>query len=732
MRSVIANRAQRLRSSSLIAVPPPQTSSDYQTPLARYAASILYRSPLPCPSGFPLYILNAAALPDAHEIDYDALLPYVLARLPGEEELLSGTEYTVVFFAGGSPDSATSTKKIQPGWGWFVQAYHVLSRATRKRLQKLYIVHERSWVRILVKMFSTIVSPKFRKKIVHASTLTGLALHLPIEDLLVPPSAYLHDRQLSPNIHAPYVSGRRAFCAKQPFPRDIGGNRRLPRVLRETSSFLLLASNPHTEGLFRIPPHAKTLDVLREAYDRGQKFIVWKEGQIALPLLDIESSGHDEMDQRDAYGVYLAAGLIKMWYRELREPVFPQSCYKDLKAEFGSPLDVLGQGRLAALISPDTTWSLLPATSRLILCLHLVPFLSAIALYQEHNKMTPENLAICFAPALVCGPDQLEDAKISSIIRRVLQAATEEWAHGLRELCTIDEGALSKDLQPPLKMQDYEDPLYDDEGPEASTKPGYVEDSEKQSAGIILQDNETMTQEKPPLPPRPSASRTVTPTEDPSDELATRRKPAPPLVIPPRYSLIMTYDNGTTTAESPVSYAAATNGFSPPRASNWSPSEQDEKKSPAPTSADPSPIVVPKRKPLTIEQINSIEEQNVVNQSVIHENVVQRSRSDSNAKAKALATTSPADVVRRKPLQSSRAVKPTSPQSLDGHGDWHKTVEQVGSSSEEAHGNQTRYSDRSLWPASARYTSSPIRLSPTLTFPDSGANQTTSETPFTQ
>ncbi|KAK4997863.1 hypothetical protein LTR60_007714, partial [Cryomyces antarcticus] len=93
--------------------------------------------------------------------------------------------------------------------------------------------------------------------------------------------------------------------------------------------------------------------------------------------------------------------------------------------------------------------------------------------------MTPENLAICFAPALVCGPDQLEDAKISSIIRRVLQAATEEWAHGLRELCTIDEGALSKDLQPPLKLQDYEDPLYDDEGPEASTKPGYVEDSEK-------------------------------------------------------------------------------------------------------------------------------------------------------------------------------------------------------------------------------------------------------------
>jgi Divergent CRAL/TRIO domain len=42
-----------------------------------------------------------------------------------------------------------------------------LTRAMRKRLQKLYIVHERAWVRFLVEMFSTIVSPKFRKKIIH-------------------------------------------------------------------------------------------------------------------------------------------------------------------------------------------------------------------------------------------------------------------------------------------------------------------------------------------------------------------------------------------------------------------------------------------------------------------------------------------------------------------------------------------------------------------------------------
>jgi Rho GTPase-activating protein 1 len=75
-----------------------------------------------------------------------------------------------VFFAGGNADSVTSGKKGRPGVGWFIQAYHVLTRAMRKRIQRLYIVHERKWVRVLVEVFSSIASPKFRKKIVHGTS----------------------------------------------------------------------------------------------------------------------------------------------------------------------------------------------------------------------------------------------------------------------------------------------------------------------------------------------------------------------------------------------------------------------------------------------------------------------------------------------------------------------------------------------------------------------------------
>lgn len=240
---------QRARASSLSAVAPSPTSPDYNSAMATAAASILYLSPLPSPNGHPIYILNSAALPDTADVEYDTLLPYVLARLPGQEDLIAGTEYEVVVFAGGNADSATSGRKGHPGVGWFIQAYHVLTRAMRKRIQKLYIVHERRWVRVLSEVFSTIASPKFRRKIVHASSLTQLAQHIDITGLLIPPSAYLRDRDLSSNIYVEHMSGRRAFSARPPLPKGMDGSSRLPRVLREMSSFILL--HVGTEGLFR-------------------------------------------------------------------------------------------------------------------------------------------------------------------------------------------------------------------------------------------------------------------------------------------------------------------------------------------------------------------------------------------------------------------------------------------------------------------------------------------------
>ncbi|KAF2142389.1 uncharacterized protein K452DRAFT_297688 [Aplosporella prunicola CBS 121167] len=626
MRAQLAQRATRMRSTSLSAVPPPRSSAEYDHELAKIAASVLYRTPIPSESELPIYILNAAALPDVEEADFDALLPYVLARLPGEEELLSGTEYEVIFFAGGDAERAAGVKKNRPGWGWFIQAYHVLSRAMRKRLQKLYIVHERSWVRILVEMFSTIVSPKFRRKIVHVSTLSQLALHLPIEDLLIPPSAYLHDRRLLSDIYAPYASGRRAFGVRQPLPMNAQGETRLPRVLRETTNFLLLDPNIKTEGLFRIPPHSRLKEILKEAYDRSQKFIIWKENGLTLPVPAYKSAQDmqaiiDEVDHKDAYGVYLAAGLIKTWYAELRQPIFPQTSYKELRAHFGNPEDLPTTEQLAELFSPTSEWSPIPVISREILVRHLLPLLSIISEHEEENRMSAENLAVCFAPTLLHGPDQIEDAKVSSIVRRILTEAVELWSEELRAACGVDASAFGRELRAPADPRDYEDPLETTRRPASSSSDwgigspseedaGFA-DSEKQFTGILLEDNENGRDAPPALPPRPSLSgpsqeSPVSSAVSETPESALRRKPAPSVTIPPHYSSILADEAAgrPVATDSPLTYAATTDGFGPARRSGWSVDEKKEDKSRAKGSTTNVPhIIVPQRNTLTAEQI---------------------------------------------------------------------------------------------------------------------------------
>ncbi|KAF1839199.1 hypothetical protein BDW02DRAFT_593960 [Decorospora gaudefroyi] len=642
MSGVRAHIANRLRSSSLSAVPPPRQSSDYSVDLAKSAASVLYRSPLPSDEGRPVYILNAAALPDSHEADYDTLLPYVLARLPEEDDLLKGFEYEVVFFAGDGDGSATS-KKHRPGWGWFLQAYHVLSRAMRKRLQKLYIVHEKAWVRILTEIFSTIVSPKFRRKIYHLSNLTQLAREIQIENLLIPPSTYLADRRVSETISSYNASGRRAFGARNPFPTSSNGRTRFPRVLRETTSFVLMEENITSEGLFRVPPHARLRDALKEAYNRGQKYIIWKDNEATLPIPPYpHAENQDEIladvVPTDAYSVFMAAAIIKAWYSSLRQPIFPTDSYRDLRRLYGDSQEVLELEKLTDLFSPNSEWSLLPGISREILCRHLLPLTSAIAARQEQNKMTAENLSVCFAPGLLCGPDQLEDAKMSSIIRRIFTRAIDMWTEGLREACGQTAEAFYEQLKLPKDESDWEDPA---EGKRDSM--GTAGSLEDQMSGITLQDNEKMPiyQEPhpvqgeavpPPLPPRSRAASAKSSAD------SVQRKPAPPLAVPPRYSTIIS-DAPEDMAESPITYAATTDGFAPRRNDESSVGkgpplpprrnvQSDEKSGmsnqvPLPISASdrchaqedapctvptfPSKLNIPKRKTLTATQINNVE-----------------------------------------------------------------------------------------------------------------------------
>ncbi|KAF3313709.1 hypothetical protein TWF173_005779 [Orbilia oligospora] len=387
--AVPIRRARAISNPPEMAPAPLPEMPTYDPKLAQLAARVLYRSGIDS-LGNPLLVLSAAAFPDSREVDYNALLPYVLAILPGENEIdaldshgeRGSGGYSVIFFSGGS-GSRDRDAKSRPTWSWFMQAYSLLGRAVRKRIKKLWIVHERAWVRIMLEMLSGVVSQKFRRKVLHVSSLTELALEIDITKLNIPPAVYLHDKRVSESIQLPGFPPVPQF-GKMPFTPDSPVDAPLPHVLTDASRYIRLHCLPY-EGLFRKVPSTDLLEVAREAYDRRQY----------LHLSD--------------YGPNIAGGLIKLYYRTLPEPIIPTYCYDEIEENFGDNSkteDVVSAARSILTQS-------LPKVSCRLLLRHLLPLLALVASHSEVNKMTASNLAICFAPSLLRSEDIMLDAKMS-------------------------------------------------------------------------------------------------------------------------------------------------------------------------------------------------------------------------------------------------------------------------------------------------------------------------------
>ncbi|EWC45875.1 hypothetical protein DRE_04882 [Drechslerella stenobrocha 248] len=264
-----------------------------------------------------------------------------------------------------------------------MQAYSLLGRAVRKRIKKLWIVHERAWVRIMLEMLSGVVSQKFRRKVLHVGSLTELALEINITKLNIPPAVYLHDKRVSDSIQLSGFPPVPQF-GRMPFTNDSPVDAPLPQVLTDASRFVRLHCLLY-EGIFRKVPSTDLLEVAREAYDRRQN----------LHLSD--------------YGPNIAAALIKLYYRVLPDPIVPTYCYNEIEEKFGEAAQTEDEISAARAILTQS----LPKVSCRLLLRHLLPLLALVASHSDTNKMPASNLAICLAPSLLRSEDILLDAKMA-------------------------------------------------------------------------------------------------------------------------------------------------------------------------------------------------------------------------------------------------------------------------------------------------------------------------------
>jgi Rho GTPase-activating protein 22/24/25 len=154
----------------------------------------------------------------------------------------------------------------------------------------------------------------------------------------------------------------------------------IPEVVSATVS-VLLEHGLVEEGVFRISAQKTTLTRLRRELDRG-----------ALPALPADP--------------HLAAGLLKLWLRELPEPLVPPA-YLPALCEAVSSTSLSTSSLSVQVEALAQCTASLPEPNLLVLQ-HLFFLLSRVVAFASMNKMTASNLCVIFSPALFPGdPAQL-------------------------------------------------------------------------------------------------------------------------------------------------------------------------------------------------------------------------------------------------------------------------------------------------------------------------------------
>ncbi|KAL2083092.1 hypothetical protein ACEWY4_020865 [Coilia grayii] len=148
---------------------------------------------------------------------------------------------------------------------------------------------------------------------------------------------------------------------------------RLAPLLVEQCVCFIRQRGLQEEGLFRMPGQANLVKQLQDAFDHGDK-----------PQFDSTTD------------VHTVASLLKLYLRELPEPVIPFSKYQD----FISCAQLLLKDQEAGLLELGNQVKTLPQANYNLLK-YICTFLDEVQSYSEENKMGVQNLATVFGPNIL-------------------------------------------------------------------------------------------------------------------------------------------------------------------------------------------------------------------------------------------------------------------------------------------------------------------------------------------
>uniref|UniRef100_A0A671YLU7 SLIT-ROBO Rho GTPase-activating protein 1 n=1 Tax=Sparus aurata TaxID=8175 RepID=A0A671YLU7_SPAAU len=182
------------------------------------------------------------------------------------------------------------------------------------------------------------------------------------------------------------------YCARFLIESPVDSGQAIPRVVESCIRYINLYGLQH-QGIFRVSGSQLEVNDIKNSFERGND-----------PLTD-EENNHD---------INSVAGVLKLYFRGLENPLFPKERFNDLLAciRIENLYERALYIRKILLTIPRSV---------LIVMRYLFAFLNHLSQYSDENMMDPYNLAICFGPTLMPTPDSQDQVSCQAHVNEIIK-----------------------------------------------------------------------------------------------------------------------------------------------------------------------------------------------------------------------------------------------------------------------------------------------------------------------
>uniref|UniRef100_A0A669D788 SLIT-ROBO Rho GTPase-activating protein 1 n=1 Tax=Oreochromis niloticus TaxID=8128 RepID=A0A669D788_ORENI len=164
----------------------------------------------------------------------------------------------------------------------------------------------------------------------------------------------------------------------------------IPLLVESCIRYINLHGLQH-QGIFRVSGSQVEVNDIKNSFERGND-----------PLID-EESNHD---------INSVAGVLKLYFRGLENPLFPKDRFNDLISWIENLYERAQCIRKILLGVPRAT---------LVVMRYLFAFLNHLSQYSDENMMDAGNLAIVFGPTLLPTPETLDQVACQAHVNEVIK-----------------------------------------------------------------------------------------------------------------------------------------------------------------------------------------------------------------------------------------------------------------------------------------------------------------------